>query len=298
MTQMAEHIRTACRNGFRIDDDTWRYLENTLPDPTPSAVAAILDDAEDCESHSLLELLFFPDECMQLYVEPMIEKTAMTLQDQSDLIDLLAAEPVCTALYFQAHEKTIYLTMPESALPQFVIRLNLTYRLHPQLIQSIEQFLPESIGNQAKVRLRNADTAFSAPQANLLAEIFRVLNHRLPDYWQCIEFMLAILPEMPSQTSAYDFLMNQKKYYFQCVQKAEKFMERLHHSNMETLMMQGERAAHIHPGHGRRAMRWIDQICRALFGHSDYFHSPVKEEIEINPSKSGNALPRIIDRLS
>lgn len=297
-SKMAKHIRATFDNGFRIDDAVCRYLENTLPDPSPAAVAAILKDADDSESHSLIELVFFPDEDMQITLEPLVGSVDVTRQDQRDLIDHLTAIPIDTSIYFPVHGKRIHLTMPEMGVRQFVKRLNLTYHLSLKLTQSIENNLPEAVGLKARVLLRNTSKCFSDRQTNLLAEIFKNLDHTLADYWDCINFMLNVLPEITPQTNAHNFFIKKKQEHFRLVQKAEQFMENLHRSNMETLMLQGERAVNIDSHHSRKAMRWIDQICAALFGHRDYFQSALEEEIEINSSDSRSALSEIITRLS
>lgn len=296
--QMADHIRMVCRDGFSIDENTWHYLENTLSNPTPASVATILNDADDCESDSLMELVFYPDETMQIRLEPLMPPKAFTLDDQSVLINTLIAQPVTTTLCFQTLGETIGITMPETALRQFVNRLNLTYQLPTAIAASIRQHLPEKAERKARVRLRNINRRFSDCQSDLIAEILTKLDHTQPDYWNCVDFGLSIVTEVTPQTPVFDFFMDKKKYYFQSVQKAEQFMERLHQSNMETLMMQGERAVHIHPQEGRRTMAWIDQICRALFGHSDHFQTPRKDGVSLDRPDSRKTLSKIIDYLS
>ena len=99
---IADHIRETCRKGFDIDASTWHFLESTLFNPTPALIAAILNEAGDSESDTVIELVFYPVESMQLSLEPLIESTRLTHQDIKSLMALVNASPLIVPLFFKA----------------------------------------------------------------------------------------------------------------------------------------------------------------------------------------------------
>lgn len=298
LAPIADKIRKICENGFNIDVSTWDFLENTLSNPTLNSITSILNDVDDCESNTLIELIFYPVESMQMDLEPLIESTEVTQQDTENLITWLIEAPPIVPLFFRAINANATITMPELAIQRFIERLNLTYRFSPILLNNVEQNLPEKTGNVIKVRLRNANIILEDHQTEFMVRVLTALDYTAPDYYPCLDFVLSILPEINPQTPIYEFLTDKKKFYFQCVERAEHFLEKLRHSNMETLMLQGERAAFIHPQDGRDYMKWIDQICRAVFGYSESFQPPGSEEINIESLDSHHNLSKLIDFLS
>lgn len=298
LAPIADHIRKICCKGFVLDASTWHFLQNTIDDPTPDSVAAMLTHTDDCESDSLIELVFYPLESMQLDLEPAIESRQLNLQERAHLIALLLQKPLIVPLVFSTLNARITLTMPEPAISQFVNRLNLTYQFPPELLACIYQNLPEPGANEIKVRLRNANIALSDHQTELMIRIFTCLDNTHPDYHAWIDFVLGILAEITPETHIYNFLADKKKFYVHSIERAEHFLKKLHHSNMETLMLQGERAAHIHPQDGRTIIGWIDRISLSLFGRTEFFQSPNHNEITIASPDPHQNLPKLVDFLS
>jgi hypothetical protein len=263
------HISRIFENGFGIDDDTWHHLQTTLLEPTPSSVAALINNADDCEGDSLTELLFYPDETMQIFLEPTIESMVFTLKDQENIIAILLSQSFHTKLLFHACKKAVDLKMPELAVQKFVSRLNLIFKLPVKLADTINRRLPEDLGKLIKVRLRNSNMDLADHHVKLLSLFLTRLDYTHPDYRSWIDFGLSILPEITPSTCIYEFFLDKKRFYLQSIEKAELFFEKLRHSNMETLMMQNERAAFMPPEKGRKVVAHIDQICWTIFGSSE-----------------------------
>ncbi len=296
--KLVMHIHQLFSGGFNVDENTWRFLQSTLSDPTPEGIAALLRDADDSEGATITELLFFPSESMQIQLEPHIESMQLTVRHPNDLLARLTAMDLETLIHFEELQSSISLKVPPLALEQFVARLHLDYQLTERLTASIDTCLSDSDGLLAKVRLRNARHAFENHQIELLIRFFNQLRPPHPRFWPCFEFLQSTIQESPPLDSYFDFLMEKKKFYFQAVVRAERFLLRLQQNNMETLIMQGERAAYIHPSEGRRIMGVIDEICRAFFGRYEHFQEPLSQDIQLSGSDSQESLSKIIDYLS
>jgi hypothetical protein len=291
-------ISQVFENGFDIDDDTWHHLQTTLMEPTPSSVAALINNVDDCEGDSLTELLFYPDEAMQIFLEPTIESMVFTPKDQGNIIALLLSQSFHTKLLFHACKKAVDLKMPELAVRKFVRRLNLIFRLPAKLADTINRRLPEDLGKSIKVRLRNSNMDLADHHVELLNLFLTRLDYTHPDYQSWIDFGVSILPEITSSTRIYEFFMDKKRFYLQSIEKAELFFEKLRHSNMETLMMQNERVAFMPPEKGRQIVAHIDQICRATFGYSEPVQPLKRDGINLNNIRLPRNLIKVIDYLS
>ena len=298
LDRLAAMIRKVCEHGFDVDEDTWHYVQSTMDNPTPSKVAAIVNGTDDCEGNSLIELLFYPDETIQLHLEPTIESVQFIRQDQANLMELLLSRPFNTILMFHRFNQTIKVKMPEPVIRCLVNRLNLTVQLPLNLIDILNRHLPEKLGKLIKVRLRNTLMDLADHQVELLGNCFKKLDHTHPDFQFWIDVVLKSLAEITPSTRVYDFFMNKKKFYFQSIEKAEQFRRKLSCSNIETLMMQGERPAFIPIDESRKIIASIDQICWAIFGYSDNLDQLKRDQMHVDNVTPPENLVKIIDYLS
>jgi hypothetical protein len=298
LDRIAAMIRRVCERGFDVDENTWHYVQSTMDNPTPSKVATIVNDSDDCEGNSLIELLFYPNEAVQILLEPTIESMQFTFQDQANLIELLLSRSFDTILKFHGFNETIKVKMPELAIRRLVNRLNLTIQLPLNLIDTLNRHLPEKLGKLIKVRLRNTPFDLADHQVDLLGNCLKKLDHTHPDYQFWMDFVLKILPEITPSTRVYDFFMHKKTFYLQSVAKTEQFRHKLSGSNIETLMMQGERPAFLPIDEGRKIIACIDQICWAIFGYSDHLPGLKRDQMNVDNVKSPGNLVKIIDYLS
>ncbi len=79
---VAEKIIEILRSGLTINADTQHYIDSTFSNPSIDMLAALVKDEANCETDSLLELLFFPDESVQLQLEQMIDAVCFEKHDE------------------------------------------------------------------------------------------------------------------------------------------------------------------------------------------------------------------------
>jgi hypothetical protein len=71
--RLLTRIVGALENGGRLTDATLAYIETALFPPAADRLIALLTDESDCERDSLLDLIFFPDQAVQIELEPLLE---------------------------------------------------------------------------------------------------------------------------------------------------------------------------------------------------------------------------------
>ena len=269
--QIAEKLIDILRSGLAINADTQHYIDSTFSHPTIAEIDALLQDEYSCETDSLMELLFFPDESVQLQLEDLLEDTQLQPEDEQVIQTLVCNQPFQTRFRFHEGRGTLKMEVTPAHVNAFVERLNLTRSLDPKIGAAISRHVAPALQTRCKVRFRNA-RPISAPQKILfLQAFFRKMETEGDALFQYLDFVLVFLVELDDQADIYQGLMTYKKIYFQGLQKAAKLEKQLVKHNVETLLLGGTRLANMDKAEARKKIQMIDRISLAVFGKTDFF---------------------------
>lgn len=275
---LADEIKAIISEGIVLSDDVVHFIDSTFSNPTIDELQAILDDDTNCESDTLMELLFFPDESIQMRLEEILEQCRPQKEDEDKILASLCQTPLPVTFHFEDGRGSLKLPIPEDVIRQFLVRLNISKHLDANLTESIRNYGDEANTNRFKVKIRNSRFSPSDSKIEFLCRLFDKLGTGSNDIFECLEFVLEFLDEVKKDGDVYQALMAKKKFYFISLQKAKKLDARLEKHNVETLLMQGERVALIDQVDARKKMRIIDHISRAVFGKTEFFEQPVSDE--------------------
>ena len=275
---LADEIKKILNKGIDLSDDVVHYIDSTFSNPTIEELQTILADDSNCEKDSLMELLFFPDESMQIQLEESLERYRPQIGDENEILGYLGRYPLQVIFHFEDNRGALKLQIPEDVIPLLLTRLKLSKHLDAKLIESILNYGDTKNINGFKVKIRNSRFSPSDSNTGFLCSFFDKIGSRSNDIFECLEFVLDFLDEIKKERDIYRALMAKKKFYFISLQKAKKMDARLEKYNVETLMAQGERVVLIDQADARKKMRIIDRISRAVFGKTEYFDQPVSEE--------------------
>jgi hypothetical protein len=289
---IAAEIKKILSKGIDLSDEVVHYIDSTFSNPTLKELQTILADDANCEKDSLMELLFFPDESMQVELEETIEQYRPQIGDENKIIAYLCRDPLQVIFQFEDTRGTLKLQIPKNVIPLFLTRLKLSKHIDAKLIASILDYGDTKNINGFKVKIRNSRFAPSDTKTGFLCSFFDKIGSRSNDIFECLEFALEFLDEIQKEGDIYQALMAKKKFYFISLQKFQKMDARLEKHNIETLMAQGERVVLIDQADVRKKMRIIDRISRAVFGKTEYFDQPVSQErqIEVGSTEDINSI--------
>ena len=268
---LAGEIKKILSKSIGLSDDVVHYIDSTFSNPTIEELQTILADDSNCEKDSLVELLFFPDESMQIQLEETLERHRPQNEDENKIQTYLCRDPLQVTFRFEDDRGAIKLPIPEDVTRQFLVRLKISKHLDAELIESIRNYGDEKNCNRFKVKIRNSRFTATENKRTFLRKFFETIGARSNDVFECLDFALGFLDEIKKDSDIYQALMAKKKFYFISLQKAKKMEARLEKHNIETLMLQGERVILINPADVRKKMRIIDRISRAVFGNTEYF---------------------------
>jgi hypothetical protein len=295
--QLAHEIRKILGNGIILGSDVVHYIDSTFSNPTVEELQAILHDDSNCEKDSLMELLFFPDETMQLALEEMLENLQLEKQDEDKVLDALCRQVLQVNMRLPDDRGSLNLDFPRDVAPGFIARLHISKRLDGKLREFINKYADANARNGYKVKIRNSRFSPGEHNIQFLCDFFEKLGPQSHDFNICLDFALYLLDELQEDQDLYQALMTKKRFYLRSLQKAKKLETQLQKSNLETLLSQGKRIILVDKADARKKMLIIDRISRAIFGRTEYFEDllPDGGHIEL---RSDQDIQDIIRRLS
>ena len=294
---LADAIRKILGNGVMLGRDVVHYIDSTFSNPTIEELQAILQDDSNCEKDSLMELLFFPDETMQLELEDMLETLQLDRQDETHVLDALCRDLLQADMHLPDDRGSLTLILPHEIAPDFIGRLHIAKHLDGKLRNVINRYADDGAANGYKVKIRNSRFSPGENNIQFLCDLFEKLEPQSHDFDICLDFALSFLDELKQDQDLYPALMAKKRFYLRSLQKAKKLESQLQKNNLETLLSQGRRVIMVDKADARKKMLIIDRISRAVFGKTEYIEElkPDGDNIEM---RSDQDIQDIIKQLS
>ena len=199
-------------------------------------------------------------------MEDLLERLDLNDKEAESLTELLLEKECQTAIYFPDTANPLILQMPRSAVGQFLARLNIAQKLDNTLVDAIHKNVSENARALVKVKLRNVRKLPGGPKLHFLSTYFEKMIASDNELIECLVLVLDVLDDLENNADIFSGLKARKRIYFESVLKADKFEAKLKKSNMETLMLQGERAPYIDRTDAIKKMARIDKISLSVFG--------------------------------
>jgi hypothetical protein len=262
---LAEKIEQIFRDGFVLSDDVKHYIDSTFSNPSINELEEIICDEHNCERDPLIELIFFPDERVQIKLEEFLESKDFKKEDEEKVLSYILNKKVVTTIRFPESKNSLQFFVPKSSAIQFISRLNISRKLNKRLLKAIDKFVSDKSRILIKVRLRNAMAVISENKIKFLCSFFEKLKVEENHFFKYLDFILDFFDIIKDDKNILQSLVNKKELYFQNLQKAVKFEELLNKNNMETLISRGVRVPHINKEEIMHKIVIIDTIIFAVY---------------------------------
>ena len=256
--EVADKIIDILRSGLTIGADTQHYIDSTFSNPSVDTLAAMVRDETNCETDSLVALLFFPDESVQLQLEELMDSVCFEKHDE---------RTIC----FADGRGSFEMAVSPANVAQFIAHLNLTRTLDSKLRSTLAAYVDRTLRTRCKVRLRNARPISSLTHRLFLVDFFKKLRTDPDEFLDCLDFLLSFFEELEDAPDMFRVLMTKKRFYFLSLQKAKNLDIQLATHNVETLLLKGKRISYIDKADARKKVRIIDRISLAVFGKTEFF---------------------------
>lgn len=267
---LARKICQLFSDGLTLDQDVVHYLDSTFSGHDIQILETVLQDPWNCERGPLIELLYFPDESIQIRLEGFLERAAFDKKDEAAVLEHLEATPTETVFFFPGGKSGWRIETPADGAAAFTERLKIFSNLDQRLIAAIQSRIPASERNRYKVSIRNA--AFSRQDSHIAGlEAFLLKSDvACPNFLHRFRFFLQFLNEWTGGEDLWQALVQKKRLYLKQLHKASQVEARRQNRNVETLMVMGIRSPHADRLEIADKIAMIDDIGLYLFGRSLY----------------------------
>jgi len=262
---LAEKIKRIFRDGFVLNNNMMHYIDSTFSSPSINELEEIINDEHNCERDSLIELLFFPDESVQIKLEEFLESEDFKKEDEEKVLSYILDKKLLTTIRFPENEDSLKFFLPKSSAMQFLSRLNISRKPNKRLIKAIDEFVSDKCRTAVKVRLRNARVEFTENKIMFLRSFFEKLKVEDNYFFKCLDSILDFFDRLQDDKNILQSLLDSKELYFRNLQKAVEFEEMLNKNNMETLISRGVRIPHISKEDAMHNIAIIDTIILAVY---------------------------------
>ncbi len=264
---IAANLREILARGLDLSTETLRFIDSSFSHPSAAELAALLQDDTAPERDCLLELLFSPDEPLQIELENRLGLPHDEPPSAEEVIACLAAAPLPVMFRFPDGRGTLELSMTTPLARRLVLGLKIDRDLPGGIAERIAASVPGQGGQHLRVMIRSAGLEFTPANSEFLCALIPKIDVHDEDGRKCFAFALELLSEHGAADNLYAALTARKKWLAKALHHGQRLREHLARANFETLLSQGQRLTWVDEALVRHQMGFIDRICVAVFGH-------------------------------
>lgn len=259
----AKSIIKILEQGLLVDDDAFHFLESTYSIQSLAELEHALNNPDSCDTDTILELLFYPDQQARMLVEPLLLETPPDVDDEARAISYLQSQKAKARLVFSKTKEIITLPVPNFALSLFIKRLGVAIQI-PEKLAAAAAAIP---GPQAAIALsvlfRGSGIFWTPELVDFFLRTIKI-NKAAPDFLEIMEAALILVREIPFGHDPAQYLEQKRKWCESNLQQAKKSESDLADKNMETRIMSGIRPSYIDENRLNAQLALIDRILHAL----------------------------------
>lgn len=275
--QLAGIIRQLFKDGLSVDQGVVHYLDSTFSSHDIHTLETVLQDPWNCERDPLIELLYFPDESIQIRLEDFLEKAAFAKEDEATVLDLLGAAPMETVFHFPGRKAGWKIHTPRAGTSAFLRRLKIADNPDPRIIAAIQSNIPAPQQRRCKVGIRNAVFPREATHVDGLEAFLLTSDTAGAGFMQRFCFFLQFLSEWQGGTDLWGALVLKKRLYLKQLHQAHQAETQRQNRNIETLMVMGVRSPHADPQDIAAKIAMLDDIGLAIFDRTVYVNESIPD---------------------
>jgi hypothetical protein len=261
-------IQAIFEKGLHVSQDSRHFILSTISISDIRELETLLTDPSNCESDSLVELIYFPDESIQMRLEDRLESEAFQQKDKETVLEHLLSCRGNTLVNFDDLQTVLTIRTLESGARAFLARLNITRHLDPELIRVIDHRAGKKEGRKYKVWIRNMVMDLRERDTIFLKDLFVKMDARHEKFDDYLHFSLRFLEESQNDTDLLQSLIKHKHRCLRHLQQNDRLEAYRRNHNVETLMAHGIRIPHTDKQALLLQVARVDDIGLALFKRS------------------------------
>ena len=265
--EFALTIHAVFEEGLHISQTGCDFIFSTFSISGIRDLKALIRDTSNCESDSLIELIYFPDESIQLRLEDQLESYVFQQTDQETVLEQILSHQGKTRVHFEGLQPVLTIKTLENGVRAFLARLNIARQIDSELVGIIDHRAGEEQGRKYKVWLRNMVMDLRARDNAFIKDLFLKMGFS-SNFDEYLFFSLRLLEESQNETDLFQALNQHKQRCLKHLQQNDRLEAYRSNHNIETLMAHGIRIPHMHKQTLLVQIAFVDDICLALFNRS------------------------------
>lgn len=264
--RIAADLREILTRGLDLSAETVRFIDSTFAHPSAAELSALLTDEAAAERDSLLELLFSPDEALQIELEDRLDLQPAGALSAEEVIARLTAAAPAVRFRFPDGRGTLQVVMTAPLARRLVLGLGIERRLPACVAEALAQHESTGWARRVRATIRSARVEFTPANQEFLCALIAKLNPAGDEDHACLAFVLELLAEFGGCSDLSAALAARKKWLARALLHSRRLRAQLARSNAETLLSQGQRLTWVDEAATLRQMGCIDRVCVAVFG--------------------------------
>jgi hypothetical protein len=261
-------VQAVFEEGLFLNQDSHHFIFSTVSISNIRELETLIADPACCEGDSLIELIYFPDEGIQIRLEDRLQSERFQHKDEQTILKQLLSCRGETLVRFDGLEPVLVIATPESGVRAFLSRLNITRHLDPELIRIMGQTAGRIQGTKYSVWLRNMVMELRDREIDFLKNLFLKMDARHDRFHEYFGFSLRFLEESQNNPDLFQSLMQHKHRCLRHLHQNDRLEAYRRDHNIETLMAHGIRIPHMDKQALLLQIALADDICLALFDRS------------------------------
>ncbi len=262
---LAKQIISLLCKGINLNADVVHYIDSTFGYPSLQELKEIITDEENCERDSLLELIFYPDEKIQMNLEYIIESNIFEKGDAEKVKSYLSTANPKIDLLFPDGKKILKVSFPQSIIHNFVARLNICTKTDSKILDTINTYVRASDQSLIKVKLRNRRFDETENKISFFCMFFKSNPPTSSYFFECLDFMIEFFNGLQKDNDIFNSLVQKKIFLSNSIKKSVELTDQLKKKNFEILMSQNVRIPYLNIDGYKKKIELIDLICMSVF---------------------------------
>jgi len=282
---LSEKLERFFQEGIVLNPDVLHFIDSTFAHPSLEELEDICEDESNIEKESLIELIFSPDESLQIQLESFLIYERFEKNDEKKVTDLLCSKALKTRILFPDGRGILKMNVPDEAVASFVSMLNIYWqpdvRIQNALDRISERFLKQSDGPLSNTQMDHIKASVTLQMRNKRADHSEMKTKTLcmflenadiedTSFFKCMNYLIDTMDGLMDTDDMYEILSQRKHQYRETIRQREAFESQLRKSNPETFFHQGVRAPFVNKDEMRKRIACIDTITLAVYGRIAY----------------------------
>jgi hypothetical protein len=261
-------VQAIFEEGLHVNQDSRHFIFSTVSISDIRELKTLMADPASCDSDSLIELIYFPDEALQRRLEDRLQSERFQQKDEQTILEQIVSCRGKTRVRFDGLEPVLVIATPESGARAFLSRLNITRHLDPELTRIMDQTAGKILSTKYSVWLRNMVMDLRDREIDFLKNLFLKMDARHDRFHEYVGFSLRFLEESRKNADLFQSLKQHKQRCLYHLQRSERFEAYRRNHNLETLMAHGIRIPYMDKQALLIQITLVDDIGLALFNQS------------------------------